>query len=117
VALLVGASGIGNVMVIAVLERRVEIGLRRAIGATRGHVAVQFLAESLVLSATGAVGGVLAGVAVTVAVAATRGWVAQIPPQAPALAAAAALAIGVLAGVYPAMRAARLAPTDALRAG
>jgi putative ABC transport system permease protein len=117
VALLVGAIGIGNVMVIAVLERRVEIGLRRSIGATRGHVAAQFLAESLVLSAIGAVAGVLAGAGVTFVVAASRGWAPEIPAQAPVLAATAALAIGVLAGVYPAMRAARLAPTDALRAG
>ena len=117
VALLVGAIGIANVMVIAVLERRTEIGLRRALGAARAHVAGQFLAESLVLAAFGAAGGLLAAVSVTVAVARSHGWPPQVPAWALALGAGAALGIGALAGLYPALRAARLSPTDALRAG
>jgi putative ABC transport system permease protein len=115
VALLVGGIGIANVMVISVLERRGEIGVRRALGATRGHVAVQFLIESLVLGAAGGALGVLAGTAVTHALAYRHGWQPLIPAPAVLAGLAAAVAIGAVAGVYPAVRAARLAPTDALR--
>ncbi|MDJ0923718.1 MAG: ABC transporter permease [Acidimicrobiia bacterium] len=115
VALLVGGVGIANVMVISVLERRSEIGLRRALGATKRHVAVQFLGEALLLSAAGGVGGVLLGWAVTGVYANIRGWTTLIPPLAIGGGIAAALVIGVIAGLYPAIRAARLSPTEALR--
>ena len=115
VALLVGGVGIANVMVIAVLERRSEIGLRRAVGATRRHVAAQFLAEAAVLAASGGVAGVALGGLVTAVYAAARGWSIAVPPDAVAGGIVAALAIGVLAGVHPAVRAARLAPADAVR--
>jgi putative ABC transport system permease protein len=117
VALLVGAIGIANTMVISVLERRTEIGLRRALGARRSHVAAQFLGESLLLAAIGALGGLLVGTALTAALAATRGWVIQIPAEAPLIGLGSAVVTGALAGLYPALRAARLSPTDALRAG
>jgi putative ABC transport system permease protein len=115
IALIVGAIGIANVMVISVLERRSEIGLRRALGAARIHVAAQFLTESLVLSALGGAAGLLIGSAVTGAIAYNRGWTVLIP--APALWGGLAVAItaGAIAGVYPALRAARIPPTDALR--
>ena len=116
VALLVGAVGIANVMVISVLERRSEIGLRRALGATRRHVGAQFLSESLLLSALGGLAGAMLGAAVTAGYAASQGWTLVIPPVALGGGIGCALAIGVVAGIYPAGRAARLSPTDALRA-
>ena len=116
VGLLVGGVGIANVMVISVLERRPEIGLRRALGATRRHIRSQFLAESLLLSALGGIGGAALGAGVTAAWAASRGWTVVVPPPALAGAVVAALVIGAVAGLYPAMRAARQSPTDALRA-
>jgi putative ABC transport system permease protein len=115
VALLVGGVGIANVMVISVLERRSEIGLRRALGATRRHIAEQFLAEALLLSALGGLGGTITGAAATAIYAVSQHWQVQIPPQALYGGTGAALAIGAIAGLYPAMRAARLSPTQALR--
>jgi putative ABC transport system permease protein len=116
VALLVGGVGVANTMVISVLERRPEIGLRRALGATRGHIRTQFLAESLLLSALGGLGGALLGIAVTAGYAAYQHWPAVVPPWATLGGVLATLVIGAGAGVYPAWRAARLSPTDALAA-
>lgn len=115
VALLVGGVGIANVMVISVIERRSEIGLRRALGATRRHVAAQFVTESLLLSAVGGVAGALLGAVVTAVYATSQGAQIVVPPQAVTGGIAAALAIGAVAGLYPALRAARLSPTEALR--
>jgi len=115
VALLAGGVGIANVMVISVLERRSEIGLRRALGATRRHIAEQFLAEALLLSALGGLGGTIAGAAATVIYALSQHWQVQIPALALYGGIGAALAIGAIAGLYPATRAARLSPTEALR--
>jgi putative ABC transport system permease protein len=114
VALLVGGVGVANTMVIAVLERRAEIGLRRALGATRGQVCLQFLVESLLLATLGGVVGVLAGALVTGAYAASRGWPAVVPVWALAGGVASTVVIGALAGLYPAIRAALLPPTTAL---
>ena len=115
VALLVGGVGIANVMVISVLERRSEIGLRRALGATRRHVAEQFLAEALLLSALGGLAGTIIGAASTGIYAASQHWSVQIPAVALYGGLGAALVIGAIAGLYPSMRAARLSPTEALR--
>lgn len=115
VALLVGGVGIANVMVISVLERRAEIGLRRALGATRRHVAIQFLGEALLLAVIGGVGGVLLGVGVTAIYASTQGWAILVPTLAWVGGLGAAILIGAIAGLYPALRASRLSPTEALR--
>jgi putative ABC transport system permease protein len=117
IALLVAGIGIGNIMVISVLERRAEIGLRRALGATKAHVAGQFLAESLVLGAFGGAAGMLIGCAVTVALARSRGWITQIPVEALWGGPLVAVLVGGIAGLYPAFRAARLAPAETLRTG
>jgi putative ABC transport system permease protein len=115
VALLVGAVGVANVMIISVLERRVEIGLRRALGATRPLIGAQFLVEAVMLSALGGLLGVTGGAVATGIYALTQGWLISIPIQALAAGIAGALAIGAFSGVYPALRAARMAPTEALR--
>ena len=114
VALLVGAIGVANIMVIAVLERRSEIGLRRALGATRGHVRIQFLAEAIALALMGGVAGVVAGAAAVAIYAHGKGWATVIPAEAWAGGLGAAVLIGALAGLLPAIRAARLSPTEAL---
>lgn len=114
VALLVGGIGVANTMIISVLERRREIGLRRALGATRGHIRAQFLAEALLLSALGGMAGCALGAAVTQAMALLHDWPFALPPTTPAIAVAATLAIGAVAGFYPAVRAARTPPTTAL---
>lgn len=115
VALLVGGVGIANVMVISVLERRAEIGLRRALGATRRQVGSQFLAEALLLSLVGGLGGVAIGAAATAGYANLQGWDVLIPPVAIFGGLGAAVIIGAVAGLYPAIRASRLSPTEALR--
>jgi putative ABC transport system permease protein len=116
VALLVGGIGVANTMVISVLERRAEIGLRRSLGATRGHIRVQFLTESLILAALGGGAGVVLGSAVTALYATLQGWPTVVPAWAVAASIAAALVIGGAAGLYPAIRAARVSPTEALAA-
>ncbi|TBL37045.1 MULTISPECIES: ABC transporter permease [unclassified Micromonospora] len=116
VALLVGGIGVANTMVVSVLERRAEIGLRRALGATRGQIRGQFLTESTVLAALGGLVGTAVGLLATVGYAAWQGWPLVLPGQAAGLGVGGAVVIGVLAGVYPCVRAARLPPTQALAA-
>lgn len=115
VALLVGAVGVANIMVISVLERRSEIGLRRALGATRGQIRTQFLAEAVLLALGGGAVGVALGALATAVYASSKGWAIVIPTTAWAGGFGAALLIGALAGLLPALRAARLSPADALR--
>jgi putative ABC transport system permease protein len=114
VALLDGAVGVANIMIISVLERRSEIGLRRALGATKGHIRTQFLSEAILLALAGGAAGVATGVAATAIYAHTKGWATVIPPLAWAGGLTAAIIIGALAGLLPAIRAARLSPTQAL---
>lgn len=114
VALIVGGVGIANVMVISVLERRSEIGVRRALGAKRSHIAGQFLTESIMLSMLGGITGVALGAAVTRIYATRQGWLVDIPTEALAAGVGAALIVGALAGLYPAIRAARMDPAEAV---
>ncbi|HEU4354686.1 MAG TPA: ABC transporter permease, partial [Actinomycetota bacterium] len=116
VALVVGGVGIANVMVIGVLERRPEIGLRRALGATKRHIWAQFLTESVILSTIGGLAGVVVGGAVTAVYAGARHWTVALPAAGLAAGVGVSMLIGAVAGLYPAVRAARMAPTDALRA-
>jgi putative ABC transport system permease protein len=114
VALLVGAVGVANIMVISVLERRSEIGLRRALGATKGHIRIQFLSEAILLALAGGAAGVALGAASVAIYAHAKGWAIVIPTDAWAGGLAAALLIGATAGLLPALKAARLSPTEAL---
>jgi putative ABC transport system permease protein len=115
IALLIGGIGIANVMVISVLERQSEIGVRRALGARRLHIAMQFVAEAVVLAGLGGVGGALAGGFATTVYATSRHWAAVVPWPVLLAAVGLGVVIGGLAGLYPALRAARLAPAEALR--
>ncbi|MGH2871374.1 MAG: ABC transporter permease [Solirubrobacteraceae bacterium] len=115
VALLVGAVGVANIMIISVLERRSEIGLRRALGATRGQIRAQFLSEAILLALLGGTAGVAIGAIATAVYAHTKHWAIVIPTEAWAGGIASAILIGAAAGLMPAIRAARLSPTEALR--
>jgi putative ABC transport system permease protein len=115
VALLVGAVGVANIMIISVLERRSEIGLRRALGATKGQIRTQFLTEAILLALLGGGVGVGAGALATTIYATTKHWAVVIPALAWGGGIGAAIAIGAIAGLLPALRAARLSPTEALR--
>jgi putative ABC transport system permease protein len=115
VALIVGAVGVANIMIISVLERRSEIGLRRALGATRAQIRTQFLAESILLAVIGGIVGVLAGAAATAVYASSKNWAVVIPVEAWSGGIASAILIGAFAGLMPAVRASRMPPTVALR--
>ncbi|MFF4621177.1 ABC transporter permease [Nonomuraea jabiensis] len=115
VALLVGGIGVANTMVISVLERRSEIGLRRSLGATRADIRLQFLAEAILLAALGGLAGVAIGTLATAIYAHLKNWATVVPPPAWAGGLGAAISIGAIAGLLPAIRAARMQPTEALR--
>ena len=114
VALLVGAVGVANIMIISVLERRSEIGLRRALGATKGHIRIQFLSEAMLLALLGGAVGVGCRRRATAVYASTKGWTVVVPTVAWTGGLGSALLIGAIAGLLPALRAARMSPTEAL---
>jgi putative ABC transport system permease protein len=116
IALFVGGVGVANIMIISVLERRSEIGLRRALGASKGQIRDQFLGESLLLAFIGGMAGVLLGVIASVVYALAKDWTIVIPAQAWLGGILSALLIGAAAGLLPALRASRISPTAALRA-
>jgi ABC-type antimicrobial peptide transport system permease subunit len=111
----VGGIGIMNIMLVSVTERTREIGVRMAIGATEGDVQRQFLTEAVVMSLTGGIVGIGAGVGASLVIASTAGWPILVSGGAIAGAAAVAMAIGIFFGYYPAQKAARLDPIEALR--
>jgi putative ABC transport system permease protein len=115
VALIVGAVGVANIMIISVLERRSEIGLRRALGATKQQIRTQFLTESILLAVLGGIVGVLAGIVATAVYAGAKHWSVVIPVEAWSGGIASAILIGAFAGLMPAVRASRMPPTVALR--
>ncbi len=115
-SLVVGAIGIANITLVGVMERTGEIGLRRAIGATRGHIAAQFLFESASMGVIGGVIGASLGVLIVVAVSAYQIWTPVLDPAAPFLAPLVGGGIGLVSGAYPALRAANLEPVEAFRA-
>jgi len=115
-AMVVGSFGIANVMLISVMERRREIGVRRALGHQRRVIGAQFLVEATLVGVVGGLVGAAVGVGFTAALSAVRGWVPVIDLRLAAMAAAASVLITTLAGVYPASRAAHVEPLDALRA-
>ena len=112
-SLIVGAIGIGNITLVSVIERTAEIGLRRAIGATRSHIALQFLLESTVIGLLGGILGASLGVLIVVTVSAYQVWSPVLDPAAPILSVLVGGAIGLFSGTYPAIRAARLEPVEA----
>jgi putative ABC transport system permease protein len=116
VALLVGGVGIANTMVVGVMERRGEVGLRRALGARQSQIAAQFLIEAILLGLLGGLAGVVLGITVVYGYAALQGWPAAVPLTWSVVGPAVSVAVGTVAGLYPALRAARLSPTGALRA-
>ena len=115
ISLLVGGIGVMNIMLVNVTERTREIGIRMAVGATRRDILVQFLVESIVLSITGGIVGLGLGAGVTSALASLAGWNVLLPPQAIGLALSFSIGVGIFFGLYPASKAARLDPIDALR--
>jgi putative ABC transport system permease protein len=115
VALIVGAIGVANIMIVSFLERRSEIGLRRAVGATESQIRTQFLSESILLAVIGGVIGVLGGAAATAVYASSKSWAIVIPVQAWLGGIASTILIGALAGLLPAIGASRMPPTVALR--
>ncbi|WP_022891507.1 ABC transporter permease [Agromyces subbeticus] len=116
IALLVGGIGVANTMVITVLERRQEIGLRRSLGATRGHIRSQFLVEAMLLALYGGIAGTAIGWGITAVVAAANGWLVSVPALVLAAGVGATVIVGAIAGALPAARAARTSPTAALNA-